>query len=251
MERRQRIFADDASSTLTVASSPVGSALGQQTCLWTKEGEMEFKRRLFLGLGLTVALVLAMSPATASAVSTLTGEHLSAPAEVFPSICNASADFSYTVSGTATGPYPGTFTETGLGTSGLPSGLFPGPATLSASFTIHSGNFLITGTKSGGTGLGCHGEFGDSFVQVSGLSYQATIHTSTGNYADQGTSDALVQNSPFAGINLAEDFTSSLTEPVLITPTNKNQCKNNGWKNFPEFKHQGQCVSFVERQGQN
>lgn len=29
-------------------------------------------------------------------------------------------------------------------------------------------------------------------------------------------------------------------------PTNKNQCKNNGWKAFG-FKNQGQCVAYVER----
>ena len=33
-------------------------------------------------------------------------------------------------------------------------------------------------------------------------------------------------------------------------PTNKNQCKKDGWKTFtnPNFKNQGQCVSFVEKQ---
>ena len=45
-----------------------------------------------------------------------------------------------------------------------------------------------------------------------------------------------------------ENFTSSLAQPVLIAPTNKDQCKNDDWKNFPQFKNQGQCVSFVERQ---
>ncbi len=32
--------------------------------------------------------------------------------------------------------------------------------------------------------------------------------------------------------------------PVL--PTSKEQCKNGGWRNFPQFKNQGDCVSFVE-----
>jgi hypothetical protein len=202
------------------------------------------KLRLILGLGVAVALALAV-PANASAVPTLTGEHLSASVDFPPSVCfPAIAPYSYTVSGTATGPYPGTFTETGSGTvEGVGAG--QGPATLSASFTIHSGNFLISGTKSGGSGTGCLGEFGDSRVDVSGLSYQATIRTSTGNYADQGTSHAFMRMSPFAGTGLAEDFTSSLTAPVLITPTSKDQCKNNGWKNFPQFKNQGECVSSV------
>ena len=203
------------------------------------------KRSLLIGLGLAMSLVLAVAlPATASAVSTLTGEQFSAEAQFPPSICvPGSHPYSYSASGTATGPYPGTFTEMGSGTAGGPVG--PGPATLSASFTIHSGDFLITGTKTGGSGTGCVAEH-DSRADVSGLSYQATIHTSTGNYADQGTSHAVVLTSPLAGTDLAEDFTSSLTAPVLIAPTSKDQCKNDGWKNFPQFKNQGQCVSSVK-----
>ncbi len=30
-------------------------------------------------------------------------------------------------------------------------------------------------------------------------------------------------------------------------PTSKAQCKNGGWRNFPEFKDQGQCITFVNR----
>jgi hypothetical protein len=28
-------------------------------------------------------------------------------------------------------------------------------------------------------------------------------------------------------------------------PTSKDQCKNGGWRNYPGFKNQGQCVAFV------
>ena len=41
---------------------------------------------------------------------------------------------------------------------------------------------------------------------------------------------------------------SSLAEPVLIAPTSKDECKNDGWRSFPQFKNQGGCVSSVERQ---
>jgi hypothetical protein len=30
-------------------------------------------------------------------------------------------------------------------------------------------------------------------------------------------------------------------------PSVKDQCKNGGWRNFPDFKSQGQCVAFVQR----
>jgi hypothetical protein len=123
-------------------------------------------------------------------------------------------------------------------------------ATLSASFTIHSGNFLITGSKNGGPSeTGCQDTSGNTVVSIDGLSYQATINTSTGNYADQGTSSATVFTGPTSA-GLGEGFTSSLAQPVLIAPTTKDQCKNNGWKAFPQFKNQGQCVSSLESQRQ-
>jgi hypothetical protein len=33
-----------------------------------------------------------------------------------------------------------------------------------------------------------------------------------------------------------------------VLPTSTDQCKNGGWRNFPQFKNQGQCVTFVKRQ---
>ena len=32
----------------------------------------------------------------------------------------------------------------------------------------------------------------------------------------------------------------------LALPTSKDQCMNGGWRNYPQFKNQGDCVSFVE-----
>jgi hypothetical protein len=34
-------------------------------------------------------------------------------------------------------------------------------------------------------------------------------------------------------------------------PTSKDQCKNGGWRNFPGFKNQGDCVSFVATGGKS
>jgi hypothetical protein len=34
-------------------------------------------------------------------------------------------------------------------------------------------------------------------------------------------------------------------------PTSQEQCKNNGWRNYPGFKNRGQCVSFVATGGKN
>ena len=38
---------------------------------------------------------------------------------------------------------------------------------------------------------------------------------------------------------------------LLNVPTSKEQCKNAGWRNYPQFKNQGDCVSFVATNGKN
>jgi hypothetical protein len=43
-------------------------------------------------------------------------------------------------------------------------------------------------------------------------------------------------------------FTASFSAAL---PTSKDQCKNGGWRNFPGFKNQGECVSYVATKGKN
>jgi hypothetical protein len=50
--------------------------------------------------------------------------------------------------------------------------------------------------------------------------------------------------------------TQSLSKPYILSrgptlPTSKEQCKNGGWRSFPGFKNQGDCVSFVATGGKN
>jgi len=114
-----------------------------------------------------------------------------------------------------------------------------------ATFTITSGTTTITGSKAGNVSpgtLSC-GPLLLGNANVTGVPYTATIRTPNGNFHDEGTSTVVVEIIGSAA-TLTESFTSSLT-----APTSKDQCKNNGWKGFPQFKNQGQCVSFVERQG--
>ena len=40
----------------------------------------------------------------------------------------------------------------------------------------------------------------------------------------------------------------TLTQSLFVdcsAPATKQECKNGGWRNFPQFKNQGQCVAFV------
>ncbi len=39
-----------------------------------------------------------------------------------------------------------------------------------------------------------------------------------------------------------------VVSPALV-PTTKRQCKSGGWRNFPRFKNQGQCIAFVNHHG--
>ena len=79
------------------------------------------------------------------------------------------------------------------------------------------------------------------------LAYTATIQTPTGNYRDEGTSNLSVTYDGTTGIvTLEETFDSALTQPELIVPTSKADCKNGGWQKYSQFKNQGQCVDYVD-----
>jgi hypothetical protein len=36
-----------------------------------------------------------------------------------------------------------------------------------------------------------------------------------------------------------------IVHDAMPLPTTKDQCKNGGWHNYPQFKNQGQCIAFV------
>ena len=195
-------------------------------------------------------------PAAAAAAppATMSGEGFTASGGPPSVVCLGPGSFSFTASGAATGPYSGTFTETGTGTAlGVPTG---GSLTVfSASFTIHSasGDVLVRGSKtlSGSGGSFCHDTSGATGGGGVSTTYQATIYTPTGNYSDHGTSQVQLLFTNSSGTTLRERFLSTLGQPVLIAPTNKDQCKHGGWENYPQFKNQGDCVSFVATDGKN
>jgi hypothetical protein len=45
------------------------------------------------------------------------------------------------------------------------------------------------------------------------------------------------------------DFLRSESTVRPSRPTSKEQCKRGGWRSFPQFKNQGNCVSFVATTG--
>src|SRR4051794_30331882 len=150
--------------------------------------------------------------------------------------------------------YPGTFTETGS------AALAGGNVTaLHVSFTIDSPSTstTITGTKDLVLGAGSCELLAGSPVQVpvyqtdAQVTYTAILHRAQGALADSGNGFfSLEADAPGATIpTIFFDETFDTSNAVL--PADKNACKNGGYRDFPQFKNQGDCVSFVTTGGKN
>jgi hypothetical protein len=181
---------------------------------------------------------------------------------------NGRPTISYKATGPALGPYPGTYSETGIATLervmqaniGVPLIAFQ------AQFAIDSPVGRVTGTKhlvldptnygicNTDTSLGF--PVGIHVAQMYETSYTATITTATATCTTQGTSrvDVAEQHAPAhpnVHYHRFDQFFLTGTTPLCTVaparPTSKNQCKNGGWRRFrnPSFKNQGQCVKFV------
>ena len=199
-------------------------------------------RRVFLAAALIIGALGAVPPANAQAPPTLTGEFLGSvtAAQITgndPVGCGSrerSTNFTYEVSGIATGPYPGTFTETGRVTIGpeteefLP-GQFRGTILFfEADFTITSPVGTVEGTKRLSTTVrsvgGCIGDP----TRLAGaqiltrVTYEATITTATGTYEDEGTGfvnfNAYTVVPPAGSTNTQYEFREGFTSSQL-TPT--------------------------------
>lgn len=62
------------------------------------------------------------------------------------------------------------------------------------------------------------------------------------------TLDVYSDNNLNGGVDPGEPFIERINAPDPCgppRPTSKDQCKKGGWRRYPGFKNQGQCVSFV------
>jgi hypothetical protein len=57
--------------------------------------------------------------------------------------------------------------------------------------------------------------------------------------------------SSYSNFGFLGDATVVDAQPPPPLPTSKDQCTNGGWRTFPGFKNQGDCVSFVATKGKN
>jgi hypothetical protein len=153
-------------------------------------------RRTLLGRRFAVLLVSVglfagaapLLPAHAGPPS-LSGEVLLGNNGTGPS-CQTQGDttsYSYSVSGTASGPYPGTFTESGSGSVNHSTG----DVTFTMNFTINSSVGKVSGTKTSPyVFTSCTDPVGDFFAVREGTTYTANIQTTAGTFSDQGETQA-------------------------------------------------------------
>ncbi len=187
--------------------------------------------------------------AQAATPPTLSGEELSvaqAGTDFFGATCAAQSlpntfTESFSFAGTATGPYLGTFVETGALTYTLNPYTVGQPvppwqsgpiSNLTATFTITSPTGYVTGTEyltysPTSPAAGCWQSAAAVWLQTDPIptSYLATITTATGSYQDQGASTVTLASGPgpsgeSPSARIDQSFTSSLpesTSPPKIT----------------------------------
>jgi hypothetical protein len=192
--------------------------------------------RMLAGMAvLAVALVGANQAAAGGnggGIASLTGETLAASelppvgSSTVTGTCNplTNSTFDFTVTGAATGPYTGTFTESGTFTVGPV--LMPGLLSFDSTFTITSPQGTVTGTKTftGPLNVGLCGlaafpppaSLNAHSIQGA-LSYTAQITTPTGSGTDSGTSVVTYQDTGLRGLgngfSFDENFTSTAAPP--------------------------------------
>jgi hypothetical protein len=172
------------------------------------------RKRVLPGLAVVALLWLASSAAPQAGSSTLVGEYFQSAQAAFQveHECDpgGTSTIHFSVTGIATGPYPGTFEETGTVTIGPQTSVGTGTfgfdtgsvLSFESSFTIFSGDTTITGTKRLArvpvVAFGTCADF--EHLDIGGLTdaegnlseftahvrYHASIHSPTGTTTDEG-----------------------------------------------------------------
>ncbi len=174
-----------------------------------------------------------------------------------PSAVSAAQLDSVTVTGSG-GDYSNINISAQSGTSGQ-------NASGNVSFTVYGGLSIggpVTCLRVTGADRGA-GTVGSPTIAV--ITFQNTLSipgTSTVELVDNGGNgtDILTGNlsnraptdcSPYTGLTATLTNGRAVVFDAPVLPTSKDQCKKGGWRNYPQFKNQGDCVSFVATHGKN
>ena len=184
---------------------------------------------------------------------TFTGSASQTPATTCRLELDNSGDATFTASGVATGPYPGTFTETGSYSFGPvvnPNG-FGVVTSFHSTFTITSATGSVSGTKdlvgpAPGSISTC-AVF--AYLLTTPLDYDATVTTGSGTFRDSGTATAsTATGTPFEvdAQAFVEDFLTS-NGVVPLGPQTKEDCKRGGYLIYG-YRNQGECIAAVNHE---
>jgi hypothetical protein len=206
-------------------------------------------------LALALILSAAAGPVSASAADqpTLDGESFTATAvSSYSADCGADpVHVEFSVSGTATGPYPGTYTET----TSIHDHLGSTEYVLDGSFTIDSAPTTITGTLSGsGTVENLSCSAGASSAAGLPSKYRAAIEPAAGNFVDRGPAATSWNLGPDLGSGPTLEgananggtFTSDL--PAAL-PDSDGDGRGDGEDNCPQVSNPGQVDTDQDGQG--
>jgi hypothetical protein len=215
-----------------------------------------FVRSLTAIVVCSLALIL-VAQAAAEAPPSLVGEHFAwvpNPTDVLTANCDpfGTSTVSWSTSGIATGPYPGTFTTTGSATFGPISGF---PIAFSESFRIDSPLATVRGqtinNDDAAASTTCNELLANVAVVPPGAYYAAVIIPVDGGpaYIDNGLSYTYAGGLPSGTLfDYQKGFDYSFGVAPFV-PTTKDQCKNGAYLDFGGlFPNQGACVSYVARQ---
>ena len=169
---------------------------------------------------------------------------------------------TWTASGNAFGPYPGTFTETGSFV--FVNGLL---TQVEVTFHIDSVTADVDGRKflllpASGSCAIAPSSGGFEIINGAIVRYEAVIKPTTGgSFGDEGISylnvigftatDPFLTEAEATIAVIGEGFTSDLLFAPPLLPDAKEQCKDEGFLIFGVFENQGDCVSFVSTDGKN
>jgi len=118
------------------------------------------------------------------------------------------------------GATAGTDGSTGIGGTGGNGG------------SMHTATFISDGGGGGGGGAGWFGAGGGGGGDLT-----------TGGGGGGGGSNLVP---PGGAASIDATGTPMIQLSYRLPPTSKEQCKGSGWRNYPQFKNQGQCISFVD-----
>jgi hypothetical protein len=217
---------------------------------------VRFVRSLTAVFACSLALSL-VAEAAAQTPPSLLGETFSwlpKTSDTLTANCNqfGTSTLTWSTSGIAIGPYPGTFTTSGTATFGPVSGF---PTGFSESFRIDSPIATVhgqtTNTDDAPASTTCNDVIANVAVLPPGTLYAAVIVPADGGpaYMDSGLSFTYAGGPPSGTLlDYQKSFDVSFGV-VPFVPTTKDQCKNGAYLDFGGlFANQGACVSYVVRQ---